>query len=714
MNLKITKKITAMFFTFTSRTIHHFLVPKVMAEAVVRRKPTDTQIYILMLRGVLFMCALLFLTSCSSQSSGNKDKNEKSANQSNYIDAAFINDTERARIAIGSNGYIYLADQYRIHILDSEGNEKKQIKSNEQCYYKALTTKDDGFLACNSKNEVEEYSADGALIKKYNLLSSEQYFIEKIHYIDGKLFVMYRNSIDGEEKYLSEYNLKDEKLNKIEIEHVQNFIDYKENMLLIFLEQDCCSGHMLTYNIRNGEKSDEIHIANLPYSLYPYYNNGKDRLYLLNQGTINIASIKEKKIVEAYTSSTIPVQYTSYYTDTMAYFLDKEHKRIVKLNMEDIKSATSITVLCNDIAPESYFSRVAYDFGIENNGTAVKFINISTKEYTTKLNSMLMSGDESFDIYLLSTYNDTPSYYLKKGVYENLNNYPVVSQKFDEMFEGIKELCSYKGSLFGAPVGMHNSTMVYQINTEMLDRLKLKMPEYDWSWDDFEKYARSITADGKYFITQNSKINFWFSNIFDVSSCTKMDLAEEVFNYDKMDLKNELEFVKRLYEEKYILEEQRSYKKQENLLLNFAYIPINDGSLNESKIIPAPVFKDKRSYPFTMCYFCLNKASQNKQTAAAFLGKCISKETQSGDLIVQVPILYKDKALYNTSVYKEFINNNWNYNVYSYMLKNSYRSELYMVSSNILDYLRDYFEGRITSDEAAEAIYNKMKQIVQE
>jgi len=79
-----------------------------------------------------------------------------------------------------------------------------------------------------------------------------------------------------------------------------------------------------------------------------------------------------------------------------------------------------------------------------------------------------------------------------------------------------------------------------------------------------------------------------------------------------------------------------------------------------------------------------------------------------------MPILYKDKAIYEESAYKNFITDDWNYNVYSYMLKNSYRNETYMISENIRDYVFEYFEGRISSDEAAEVIYNKMKQIVEE
>ena len=87
-----------------------------------------------------------------------------------------------------------------------------------------------------------------------------------------------------------------------------------------------------------------------------------------------------------------------------------------------------------------------------------------------------------------------------------------------------------------------------------------------------------------------------------------------------------------------------------------------------------------------------------------FLGKCISRG-QSRNMIVQMPILYKDKTAYTNSVYKEFIKDDWNYEVYSYMLK-LHRNEFYELSTQ--DGLcKGVFRRKLTSDEAAEAILAK-------
>jgi ABC-type glycerol-3-phosphate transport system substrate-binding protein len=660
---------------------------------------------------VLLLILVLFLSSCNGTDKG--EKTNSSANGNINIDISFIKDMNRVQIAVGNNKDIYLTDGNRIYILDSNGNEKKQIESEKGRHYKLLTDHDGGFFAYSNGNELEEYRSDGTLIKKHNL-ATELQNIEKMLYMDGKLFAMYYLKNNVRDKYLAECNLENGEFKKIDIDNVQNFVNCGENTLLIFLKQDCCSGHMLTYDITSGEKSDEFHILNLPFFLHSYYNSSKDHLYLISQGTIYVASVEEKKMIETYTSGIIPKRFAVYCKNNISYFIDKDKKRIVSLDLDDLSSSKNITILCHDFAPESRFSRAAYDFGIENNDTGVKFINISTEEYTTKLNTMLMSGDNSFDVYLLSTFNDIPSYYIKKGAYEDLHNYSVVSQKFDDMFEGIEKLCSYNDALFGVPVGIYNSDTVYQLNTLMLKEHNLEMPAYDWTWIDFEKYAEVITADATNFMMQQTKSSFWLFNIYAVSNCFKMDLTNDAFNYTKTDIKNELEFVDKIYEKRIIHGEERSYKKQGNLLLNFVYLPTNDGSLDGVKIIPAPVFNDKRAYPFRVNYLCMNKASKNKQLAAEFLGKCISKEAQAVDLVTQIPILYKDKSVYGGSIYKNFINDNWNYNVYSYMIKNSYRNESYGFYLDIRDYVVGYFEGRISSDEAAEAIYSKMKQVVEE
>jgi hypothetical protein len=392
---------------------------------------------------LLILALMLLLTSCDNTAE-NVDNTTSPTIESSYIDISFIKDIGRAQIAVAENGDIYLTDENRIYILDSKGNKKKLIETDKHRPYKLLTVYDGSLFVCNHRNELEEYNVDGAMVKKYDLLP-KNHIIEKMLYMDGKLFIMYyiydyerdKDNNERDKKYLGEYNLEDGNFKKIDIGLVQNFVEYKESTLLIFLKQDCCSGHMLTYNINNGEKSDELHISNLPYSLYPYFSSSKDCLYLISQGNIYVASLKEKKIIETYTSSIIPKIYTAFYRNNISYFIDKEQKRIVSLDLNGLRSLKNFTILCHDYVPEVYFNSVAYEFGVENNNTVVEFVNISSQEYTTKLNSMLMSGDNSFDIYLLSTYNDIPSYYIKKGVYEDLQNYPVVSKKFDDMFEGI-------------------------------------------------------------------------------------------------------------------------------------------------------------------------------------------------------------------------------------------------------------------------------------
>ncbi len=316
----------------------------------------------------LILALVLILTSCDNLAK-NADNTTSSTIKSGYIDISFVKDIERAQIAVAKNGDLYLTDEYRIYILDSEGNEKKQIVNDKQRHYKILTSYDGGFFASGYGNELEEYNTDNTLIKKHKLVGVQN--IEKMLYIDGKLFFKYHIGDNEGDKYLAEYNLVDGKFNKIDIGKIRDVVEYSENMLLVLLDQDCCNGHMLIYNINNGEKSDEIHIEKMPSSFYLHYNSGKDCLYLISQGNIYVASLKEKKIIETYTSSIIPKIYTAFYRNNISYYIDKEQKRIISFNLDDISNSKSITVLCNSFASESYFRSLAYEFGTENNNTVV-------------------------------------------------------------------------------------------------------------------------------------------------------------------------------------------------------------------------------------------------------------------------------------------------------------------------------------------------------
>lgn len=238
------------------------------------------------------LALMLLLTSCDS-SVENVDNTYSSVNESINIDASFIKDIERAKIAVGENGDICLTDEYRIYILDKEENEKKQIENEKGCHYKLLTTHDDGFFTYGYGSQLEEYNTDGTLIKKHNLSIGAQ-SIEKMLYMGGKLFILHHIGDNEKDKYLAEYNLEDEEFKRIDVGLIQNLVEYEESTLLIFLKQDCCSGHMLIYNIYNGKKSDEFQIPNLPDSRYLHYISSKDRLYLISQGTIYVASVEEK------------------------------------------------------------------------------------------------------------------------------------------------------------------------------------------------------------------------------------------------------------------------------------------------------------------------------------------------------------------------------------------------------------------------------------
>jgi ABC-type glycerol-3-phosphate transport system substrate-binding protein len=56
---------------------------------------------------------------------------------------------------------------------------------------------------------------------------------------------------------------------------------------------------------------------------------------------------------------------------------------------------------------------------------------------------------------------------------------------------------------------MSDSDSVYMVNTELLDRLGLKMPRHDWTWEEFEALAGLVCKDGHNYMMKNRKESFW-------------------------------------------------------------------------------------------------------------------------------------------------------------------------------------------------------------
>ena len=149
------------------------------------------------------------------------------------IDASFINDIERARIAAGDNGNICIANGETLYILDSEGNEINKIVNDEDFGYNSLTTGEDVFFASTNRRKLEEYSFDGTLERKYNFLMGKQYSgcgIDKILHINDKIYVLYHHMDNYTDKHLAEYDLTNETLKEIDITDVRDIIKYKEDI----------------------------------------------------------------------------------------------------------------------------------------------------------------------------------------------------------------------------------------------------------------------------------------------------------------------------------------------------------------------------------------------------------------------------------------------------------------------------------------------------
>jgi len=78
----------------------------------------------------------------------------------------------------------------------------------------------------------------------------------------------------------------------------------------------------------------------------------------------------------------------------------------------------------------------------------------SEGSYLEKLNLKLLAGDTDFDLFYQDAGLVSFASVLKQGAYEPLNNYPAIMESITEMTNGMQELLTYEGNIFGLPRGI--------------------------------------------------------------------------------------------------------------------------------------------------------------------------------------------------------------------------------------------------------------------
>ena len=113
-------------------------------------------------------------------------------------------------------------------------------------------------------------------------------------------------------------------------------------------------------------------------------------------------------------------------------------------------------------------------------------------EYDMEIRTRLMAQDSSLDIFLFNS-NVQEATLLNSNSLADLSQYPSIVENYNDIFDGIKKLCTYKGKLIGVPSNITIEAWV--VNDELLDKLNIECPKEDWTWNDFYEFAKNVRRD---------------------------------------------------------------------------------------------------------------------------------------------------------------------------------------------------------------------------
>lgn len=129
-------------------------------------------------------------------------------------------------------------------------------------------------------------------------------------------------------------------------------------------------------------------------------------------------------------------------------------------------------------------------------GIEVELTVIPESDYSSKLNQMVSTGDDSIDVYIIWE-NDIGNFANAGGIIPMDDYLAKSSIKTDEFIDAVAQLSAGLGGTYGLPWCAATEIMYY--NQDMFDAAGIPYPNNDWAYADFKAAAEKLTqkaADG--------------------------------------------------------------------------------------------------------------------------------------------------------------------------------------------------------------------------
>ena len=134
----------------------------------------------------------------------------------------------------------------------------------------------------------------------------------------------------------------------------------------------------------------------------------------------------------------------------------------------------------------------------EENKIAVNAKGYAYDKFVENLRIKLLAGDDDYDVVMLEHADELLASILNYGLYLPLETYESISSGFDKYFDGVRDVMSYDGHIYGIPYYLTAYGFTSETDTkDTLDKLS-----YDYTIDDFWNLCEEFGSTRIMFCTE--------------------------------------------------------------------------------------------------------------------------------------------------------------------------------------------------------------------
>jgi multiple sugar transport system substrate-binding protein len=159
-------------------------------------------------------------------------------------------------------------------------------------------------------------------------------------------------------------------------------------------------------------------------------------------------------------------------------------------SMDEPEEHVTLSMAAWDITTTVYWQPVIDAYEAQNPNVSVELVDISSAEYTDKINIMLSGGDETDII----SVKDIPQYsaMLTRDQIIPLDDLVDADGLDLGVYSGAAEELTYEGSIYALP--FRSDIWILYYNKDLFDAAGVDYPTNDMTWDQYDELARQVTS----------------------------------------------------------------------------------------------------------------------------------------------------------------------------------------------------------------------------